>query len=294
MDAEPKPGEVRVGAETLGYVEWHRELRDTGPTLLFIHATGFHARIWDQIVRRLPARHTICIDMHGHGRSTGTSITHWRTFCEELVGFIEALDLSCVVAIGHSLGGHAAIAAAAALQQRFRSLILIDPVVMPPELYDQVEAIIPEGYVHPSSKRRRDFQSIDAMIERFEDRSPYALFTREMLEDYCRYALMPRQNGDGLTLACAPEMEASVYTARLSNKGIFDSVKAVGIPVLILRADAPDDPAGLSFTSSPTWPGLAGAFTNAREIFRPDLTHFMPMEAPDEIAAIIDEEVSGT
>ncbi|MCP4315484.1 MAG: alpha/beta hydrolase [Hyphomicrobiales bacterium] len=165
------------GALTLGYVEWHRELCGDGPTLLFIHATGFHGCIWDQIVRRLPARHTICIDMHGHGRSTGTAVSHWRIFCEDLTGFIEALDLSRIVAVGHSMGGHAAIAAAAAFQQRFRNLILIDPVVMPPELHDRIETIFPEGYLHPSSKRRRDFQSIEEMIARFEDRSPYSLFT---------------------------------------------------------------------------------------------------------------------
>ncbi|MCP4315483.1 MAG: hypothetical protein GY789_05525 [Hyphomicrobiales bacterium] len=40
--------------------------------------------------------------------------------------------------------------------------------------------------------------------------------------------------------------------------------------------------------------GLVDVFANATEIFRPDLTHFMPMEAPDEIAAIIGEEISGT
>ncbi|MEX3009626.1 alpha/beta fold hydrolase [Hoeflea sp. TYP-13] len=292
-DDQPRLGEADVGDVTLGYTEWHRELRGTGPTLLFIHATGFHARIWDEIVKRLPAHHIICLDQRGHGRSTGTGVKHWQVFCDDLIGFVEALDLSDIVAIGHSMGGHAAIAAAAKLQTRFRKIILIDPVVMPPAYYDRAAAIFPEGTLHPSAKRRRNFQTAEEMIERFEDRSPYSLFTRQTLENYCRHGLVPNEDGEGLTLACAPDMEASVYTASLSNKAIFDHARAVEIPVLILRANAPDDPANLSFTSSPTWEGLVDVFPNAREIYRPDLTHFMPMQVPGEMADLIVSELEG-
>ena len=262
--------------------------------MLFVHATGFHARIWDEIVGILPARHTVCIDMHGHGHSSGAPITHWRVFCDELTGFVEALDLSDIAVIGHSMGGHAAIAAAAALPSRFLNLVLIDPVVMRPERYDQAKKAFSDEELHPTAKRRRDFSTIEEMVTRFENRSPYSLFTRETLLNYCRHALLPKQGGDGLTLACAPEMEASVYMASLSNKGIFDDVRAVNAPVLILRATPAEEGAGISFTESPTWEGLVGVFPNAREIYRPDLTHFMLMEAPEAIAAIIDREIAGS
>ncbi len=290
-ESQPRMGEVRAQGETLAYAEWHPELRGKGPTLLFVHATGFHGRIWDQLVRRLPPRHAICIDMHGHGRSSGEPVFHWRVFCDELAAFVEALDLKDIAAVGHSMGAHASIGAAAAEPGRFRQLILIDPVVFAPERYKEFASGPAGDALHPASKRRADFDSVDAMVDRFRDRSPYDLFIPEMLRDYCHYGLVSKVGG-GLTLACAPQMEASVYTGNLSNIGIFEDIRAIEIPVLILRAKENDDPANISFSRSPTWPGLVDCFADAREIYRPDLSHFMPMQAPDEIASIIDAEVS--
>jgi hypothetical protein len=43
------------------------------------------------------------------------------------------------------------------------------------------------------------------------------------------------------------------------------------------------------FRYSPTWPPLARAFHDARDIHRPDRTHFMPMEDPALVAATIVE-----
>ncbi|MEM9106006.1 MAG: alpha/beta hydrolase [Pseudomonadota bacterium] len=288
--SQPRLAEARALGETLAYAEWHPELRGDGPTLLFVHATGFHARVWDGLVRRLPPRHTICIDMHGHGRSSGEPVSDWRVFCNELAAFIEALDLSDIVAVGHSMGAHASIGAAAAKPDRFRRLILIDPVVFAPQRYEEFAARMADEPLHPASKRRADFDSVEAMVERFCNRSPYDLFVSEMLEDYCRYGLVAKPEG-GLTLACSPEMEASVYSGNLSNIDIFEDIKTIELPVLILRAQVNEDPQFVSFSYSPTWPGLVDCFSRAREIYRPDLSHFMPMQAPDEIASIINDEI---
>lgn len=291
-DIQPQMGEVKALGETLAYAEWHRDRLGEGPSLLFVHATGFHGRVWDQLIHRLPPRHTICVDMHGHGRSTGEPVFHWRVFCNELAAFVEALDLTDIVAVGHSMGAHASIGAAAAQPDRFRRLILIDPVVFAPERYEEFAAQSADEPLHPASKRRADFASVEAMVERFRDRSPYDLFVPEMLDDYCRYGLVAKPEG-GLTLACSPHMEASVYTGNLSNNGIFEDIRAIAIPVLILRAQVNDNPEIVSFSHSPTWPGLVDVFADAREIYRPDLSHFMPMQAPDEIASIIDAEITG-
>ena len=39
----------------LAHFEWHADHRGHGPTVWLVHATGFHGRVWDQAVRRLPA-----------------------------------------------------------------------------------------------------------------------------------------------------------------------------------------------------------------------------------------------
>ncbi len=40
-----------------------------GDPVLLLHATGFHARCWDEIVRRLPGRPVYAVDLPCHGLS---------------------------------------------------------------------------------------------------------------------------------------------------------------------------------------------------------------------------------
>src|SRR3954469_8271949 len=99
-----------------------------GPGLLFAHATGFHGRCWDEVIRGLPARRAIAVDMRGHGRSGKPAPPyHWREFGEDLAEVARVLELRGAVGVGHSMGGHS-IAMAAALQPAaFSSLLLVDP-----------------------------------------------------------------------------------------------------------------------------------------------------------------------
>ena len=108
-------------------------------TILLVHATGFHARCWDRVIRCLPDRHVISVDMRGHGRSEDTPPFSWDTFGADLSAFIEALDLNTLVGVGHSMGGHCMTQAAYAAQDRFARLVLVDPVIMSPDIYAGAE-----------------------------------------------------------------------------------------------------------------------------------------------------------
>jgi pimeloyl-ACP methyl ester carboxylesterase len=72
----------------LAYFEWRRELRGREAPILMVHATGFHARVWDQVIRHLGERHVISVDQRGHGRSQKTEITHWKAFGRDLAAFV--------------------------------------------------------------------------------------------------------------------------------------------------------------------------------------------------------------
>ena len=75
-----------------------------------------------------------------------------------------------------------------------------------------------------------------------------------------------------------------------TNGAVHESVRALEIPVLVVRARLPpDDRSVMDFSSSPTWPELAPEFRNARDLHFDDRTHFLPMEIPDQIASLIGE-----
>lgn len=288
--SEPTLNRVKTNGIELACFEWGRAHRGDGSTLLLVHATGFHARCWDPVIRRLGARHVVAVDQRGHGRSDKIEITHWGALGEDLAGFVRALDLRDLVGVGHSMGGHAMVDAAAAEPDRFRNLVLIDPVIASPDAYGGGGWVISslKGETHPTARRKRHFESPEAMIERFRDRPPYDVFVPEALDAYCRWGLLPAADGEGFDLACPPEIEASVYMTSRTNGAVHESVGALEIPVLVVRARLPpDDRSVMDFSSSPTWPGLAGEFKNARDLHFSERTHFLPMEIPDEVAGLI-------
>jgi pimeloyl-ACP methyl ester carboxylesterase len=291
---QPTERRIDTGRIELTCFEWGAEHRGRAPTLLLVHATGFHARCWDPVVRRLGEHHVIAVDQRGHGRSEKTEIESWDVFGDDLAAFVRKLGLQGVVGVGHSMGAHALVDAAAAEPAAFRNLVLVDPVIASPDAYGAGGWTISNvaGGQHPTARRKRHFDSPEEMIERFKDRMPYRVFLPEALEAYCRFGLLPSESGEGFDLACPPEIEASIYMTSRTNAGIHDSVRAIDVPVLILRAKLPaPDREVMDFSSSPTWPELVGEFPNARDLHFHDRTHFLPMEIPGRIADLILHEV---
>lgn len=292
MDALPEQ-HFFDGTETrISYFTWGPA---DGDPVVMVHATGFHARVWDRTVAHLAGRYrVIAPELRGHGRSGRPGpVSSWHEPARDLGELFAALGLSGAVGVGHSMGGHCLVQLAAADAALFRRLVLIDPVILAPETYrtglrhyDGIEG--PQD--HPVARRRNRWRDWQEMAARFADRHPYSLWCREVLDDYCRYGIVPRPDGEGFELACPPEIEASVYMNHASVD-IHAEVAAVSAPVTIVRARerGADEADRMDFAISPTWPALAGRFEHGRDIHRPDLSHFIPMQDPAFTAALIDE-----
>lgn len=285
---QPKQKRSAVAGVEIAYFEWGA--RGAGTTILLVHATGFHARCWDGVVRALggAAEHVVALDLRGHGRSGKNGPYHWRQFGLDLSAFVHELDLERVVGVGHSMGGHCVTQAAAADPRRFRQLLLVDPVIMAPDSYRQPSPFASVD-AHPVAKRRNRWASAQAMVHRFEDRHPFSLWDADVLRDYCEHGLLPAPDGEGWVLACPPQVEAAIYLGSL-GRDIADQVATLPHPVTVLRARRPppgQNGTGLDFSNSPTWPGLAAAFPNGQDVYLPHLTHFIPMQQPALVAAHI-------
>lgn len=254
------------------------------PPLVFAHATGFHGRVFDAIIEQFPAHPAYAIDLRGHGQSGGGPIKDWRVVASDVAEFLEQAQITGAVGIGHSMGAHTLLQVAADHPQALGRLVLFDPVILPPAYYTSSEALFTADNPHPASRRKRDFASPEAMMERFRARDPYRLFAARVFEDYCRHGLVPAASGEGYELACAPEVEASVYASSRSNGAILEAARTVALPVLVVRAKASSL---TDFKSSPTWPELAAILPQGEDLYRPDRTHFHPFEDPEDAARII-------
>ena len=289
MNNAPVQHEVIANGVVHAVFERHAQAKGSGVTLLFLHATGFHARVWDQIIARLPALHSVAVDLRGHGRSQEAPVLHWGEVVSDVSELVGKLDLTHIVGVGHSMGAHALIGAAAVEPRRYASLLALDPVIMAPEAYsDYVLSDPNEAISHPMARRRANFDSPADMMERLVGKGSYGLFEPAILRDYCEYGLLPAPQG-GFTLACPPAIEASIYMTSRGNGAIFDAVRSLPVPVRVLRAKAPVPGQALDFSSSPTWPGLAAEFPDAEDYHYPEHTHFLPMQIPDVVSRHIRE-----
>ena len=283
---------VGRGAEAveLAWFEWPATAaRRDDPVILLVHATGFHARCWDRVVPHLDGHRVLAIDARGHGRSGKVPPFGWDRFAADLIDFLGRQELSGVIGVGHSMGGHSMTGAAAALPGAFSRLVLIDPVIMAPEFY-AAAAQWSENEPHPTAKRRNHWTGWQEMFERFENRMPFAAWDRNVLEDYCRYGVLPDPDGDGWVLACPPSIEASIYMGS-SERDIHEQVEQVQVPVTVVRArERAPDQEGMDFSTSPTWPRLADCFPAGRDVHLPEHSHFIPMEDPALAADFILEQ----
>lgn len=285
----PVEHHITANGVDLCYFEWGTAT-GAAPTVLLAHATGFHARCWDRVVAELPAtRHVVAIDQRGHGRSAKIPPFNWESFGADLAAFVAKLNLQSLVGVGHSMGGHAVVQAAAREGHRFERLVLVDPVILDPAHYAAMKDMMDQQQPdeHPTAKRNNQWRSWQAMFERLRGRGSFAVWRDDALEDYCRFGLLPNPDGPDWMLACPPWVEASIYTGS-AGRAIHDLFATIEVPVVVLRGEKRARAESMDFLASPTWENLANQFPQGRDVYLPHLTHFIPMQDPALVARFIE------
>jgi pimeloyl-ACP methyl ester carboxylesterase len=257
-----------------------------GATTLYAHATGFHAHIWSPIARQLPGLHNVGYDARGHGDTPiGTDwptpdAVDWTVYGHDAALVAHSLSVDGrVLGVGHSMGGAALLMAALSAPELFSGLVVYEPIVMPPE------AVRPEGrnnHLADGARRRRStFPSFEAAIANFAAKPPLNVFTAETLEAYVRHGFGQGEDGQ-VHLKCTPEHEARTYEAG-GNHRTWEHLGEITVPVWVLSGQPqPEQP-------SANTAALAERIPGSRYIQLDHLGHFGPMQAPDEIAALVGE-----
>ena len=244
--------------------------------LIFLHANGFNALTYRTILEPLAAgAHVLALDLRGHGRSTLETRTEgrrsWLDLRDDLLAFLETLDIADVVLAGHSMGGAVSVFAAADAPCRVRRLVLLDPV-MPPAGLRFTAANAPMRLVDGALKRRAVFPRREAALETYRGRSAFKAWSTEMLRDYVTDGFLDLPTGE-VTLACRPQWESSNFAAQ--DQDVWGAVPRTHCPIIILRAE---------FESTCWIDGGAEALTADRRISIETIaraSHFLPMERPE-------------
>ena len=127
------------------------------PPVLFLHGGAAHAHWFDRVIPTLTGRfHTVALDQRGHGGSTWASPPAYATkdFAADLLGLLDDLAWERAVLVGHSMGGHNAMAFSAWHPERVSALVIADSrPSLPPDRVDRMrERGLRPPRLHPTEE----------------------------------------------------------------------------------------------------------------------------------------------
>ncbi len=122
---------VEVNEIKLSYLEWNQEAnKSQKPPLLLLHGLADLALVWTGLGEYLSDRYQIIApDMRGHGESTKPKTGY--SFAEsinDLEALMTYLNWESAHILGHSWTGKLACIWARQHPERFRSMVLVDPI----------------------------------------------------------------------------------------------------------------------------------------------------------------------
>ena len=261
------------------------------PDIMFLHATGLNARTYRSLLAPLGDRfHVLAIDFRGHGRTSLSAgrvfYDSWQRHRDDLIALLEKHLTKPVTLAGQSMGGTVALLAAAKRPDLVNSLVLVDPVLMPPRVYAMMDlpgAVMLNRMTMPISvkaaERRRRFPSRAAAIKAFTGRGFFKTWPDEMIADYVGDGLIETPKGD-VKLACSPSYEAATFAAQ--RNAPWAPVKKAPGPIVILRAEKNSTMPMASVHR------FAALRADARIATVEAATHALPMERPDRVRAAIE------
>jgi pimeloyl-ACP methyl ester carboxylesterase len=83
----------------------HRTIDSPYLPLILVHGAGGSRLDWPKSLRRLPIANTIVLDLPGHGKSDGPGRQSVAAYANIVIAFMDALELSEAMFMGHSMGG---------------------------------------------------------------------------------------------------------------------------------------------------------------------------------------------
>jgi pimeloyl-ACP methyl ester carboxylesterase len=245
---------------------------------VFLHANGFNALTYRHILAPLAAQYRIlAVDQRGHGDTTLQTIVAgrntWLDLRDDLIAFLTALDLSKIVLAGHSMGATVSLLAAARQPALCRRLALFDPVVLSPARSHGAEE---SPMVQAARRRRAVFPNRAAATKSYRGRGAFKSWPEAILADYVAAGFHELPRGE-VTLACAPEWEASGYASQ--GHDTLGAFRSASCTIDILRAEID------STFQIDAMAEMVGDHVDITTV--PGTTHFLPMERPELVRSTL-------
>lgn len=234
-----------------------------GPVLVFLHYFGGSSRTWRPLIDALPAtRRTLAIDFRGWGQSEKSVEGHTLAgYADDVQALLADRGITDYVIVGHSMGGKVAQLIASRRPAGLRGLALAapatpTPLALPPEVL--------AGFASVYDTR----ESIEDALGNMLVATPLpARLHEQVIED---------------SLAGAPAAKAA-WPFAISQEDISIAIPRINVPVLVVSGgeDKVDPTETLKAKLLPL-------LDRSELRILPGHGHLLPLEAPLELARVLD------
>jgi pimeloyl-ACP methyl ester carboxylesterase len=240
--------------------------------LLLLHGGAAHAHWWDAVALALAGgRHVVALDQRGHGESEWARPPAYATqdFAADVVGVLDALGWARAILVGHSMGGHNAIATAAWHPDRVRALVIVDsrPAIPAERLAQMKERGVRPPRRHPT---------VDAAAAAFRLLPPDTVADPRLLAHLARASVAWR---DG---AVSLRFDPACYAAREPVDG-WPLLSRITAPTLVVRGERSP------ILPRPMAERLGAEVRGARLVEVPEAYHHLVLDRPDAFAKALQE-----
>jgi pimeloyl-ACP methyl ester carboxylesterase len=274
----PQTCTQKIGNAEISYLFYEGD----GPPLIFLHATGFLPWLWHPLARELADNYRIfapyfCAHRNADPENGGLS---WRTLAEDLALFCEKLHLEKPFLVGHSMGATVAVIANALYGIPAAGMVLIEPIIMPPEFYKLHISVEQHPFASKAIRRTNFWRNRDEAMTYLHSRSLFQSWDEEMLELYLRHGMSGEEGG--LRLTCSPHREAALFMGGMQYDP-WPLLSQISCPVLILEGEKSDNRGFINIDRVRTLiPDCAHHRVSGAG-------HLIPMEKPREATRLIQE-----
>ncbi|MFZ5815973.1 MAG: alpha/beta fold hydrolase [Bacillota bacterium] len=241
--------------------EWGRSGQ---PVVVLLHALGCHKGWWDWVGPALGSRyHVLAPDFRGHGESGWSDSYGFGDYAADVEQLVGGRPYALV---GHSMGGYVGLVVASRGAARPQALVVVDMKTgsTPQELADLQAA---------SQRPGRVYGSLEEAVGRYRLAPPEHAVPAERLAVVARESY--RQQPDGSWVERFDRRALAIEPVEP-----LPLVRTAGCPMLLVRGEkslvmAAEPAAELAAAAGAPLETMAGLY------------HHLPLEAPEELAALI-------
>ncbi|MBL4584989.1 MAG: alpha/beta hydrolase [Pseudomonadales bacterium] len=209
------------------------------PMLHFMHGVAFCGKLYWPLLKQLTENNGLFMqDMQGHGESdAGDLFVGWEKAIEHAFGVMDNFEVknsgSALIGMGHSYGASLSVIMAVQRPELFDGLILLDPMIMPPELL--VKLPINESPMAQRTLRRKaKWDNLEQVHRFFRSKPAFAQWTEDAFTSFIDHTLVLHSDGS-YHLKCAPQTEAEVLASPLET--IWENLDKLVVPTVIIHGD---------------------------------------------------------